>query len=346
MDSLQDKCVLVTGVTGYLGTFCALELARRGCRVRGSVRSLRQLDEFRKSIDPLLSNPGRVQLMCADLTRDDSWDELVRGCDGILHVASPFPDHLVEDRSALIEAARGGTLRVLGKAVDQGVTRVVMTSSLVAMLEGRNAETETLDESVWGLAGVATDAYTQSKILAEQAAWQYVNEGPGRGKVALTTLLPGLLLGPLLSRDFSTSVQVILKLVRREFPGLPALGWNVVDVRDVACAHVDALVNSSAEGKRLACPGEFLWLVDLAKIINTLPQFSDRPLAVRSVPGFLVRLLALFDPQLKLASARLNRYEAVSDSAVVGTLGWSRRPVSTTIADTVASIFDLGLNKK
>jgi dihydroflavonol-4-reductase len=139
---------------------------------------------------------------------------------------------------------------------------------------------------------------------------------------------------------------VILKLVRREFPGLPALGWNVVDVRDVACAHVDALVNSSAEGKRLACPGEFLWLVDLAKIINTLPQFSDRPLAVRSVPGFLVRLLALFDPQLKLASARLNRYEAVSDSAVVGTLGWSRRPVSTTIADTVASIFDLSLNKK
>src|SRR3954447_26198959 len=176
--SNTDGTVLVTGGTGFVGGWCVAELLRRGHEVRTTVRDVAREPAVRATVERAGVDAGdRLTVVAADLGADGGWAEAVAGCSHVLHVASPFPSKQPKDPDELIVPAREGTLRVLRTALDEGVKRVVLTSSIAAVRLAKGAEVRPLNEEDW------TDPddenltpYVRSKTSAERAAWDLVRE--------------------------------------------------------------------------------------------------------------------------------------------------------------------------
>ena len=170
------RTVLVTGGTGFLGSYCILHLLQAGYRVRTTVRSLKREDEVRAMLKATGMEAGnQLSFVAADLLADQGWAEAVAGCAYVLHVASPFPAIMPKNEQELINPAREGTLRVLRAARNEGVKRVVLTSSFAAVGYGHTATTDIFTEKDWtDLKASGLSAYVKSKTLAEQAAWEFI----------------------------------------------------------------------------------------------------------------------------------------------------------------------------
>src|SRR5947199_6802805 len=173
----SDGAVLVTGGTGFLGGWCIVSLLRRGYDVRTTVRDVAREKAVRDALAAAEMDPGpRLNVLAANLTSDDGWPEAVAGCRYVLHVASPFPPVQPKDPDVLIGPARDGALRVLRAALDAGVERVVMTSSVAAVRPDRgSSEVAPYTEADWTDGDDSSRTpYVRSKTLAEHAAWQQV----------------------------------------------------------------------------------------------------------------------------------------------------------------------------
>ena len=215
--------VLVTGAAGYIAGHCIRELLAHGHTVRGTVR-----DPSDDAKVAYLHKLGDIELVAADLTRDAGWSEAVAGCDAVMHTASPF--FITDDESELIGPAVDGTLRVLKAAANAGIKRVVMTSSTAAIV---NCTSDVYTEEQWSLPAECSP-YPKSKTLAERAAWDFVEAQSPDERLELVTCNPCLVLGPLLNKRMSLSLETVKRLLGREMPGVPHIGFSVVDVRDVA----------------------------------------------------------------------------------------------------------------
>jgi nucleoside-diphosphate-sugar epimerase len=278
----------------------------------------------------------RLSVHRADLMSDEGWAEAVDGCDYVLHVASPFPPSQPKDPDELIVPAREGTLRVLRAALDAGVKRVVVTSSVAAVRNGGRTAEEPLTEEDW------TDPdkpgltpYVRSKTIAEQAAWALVRE---RDQVdRLTTVNPGAIIGPVLSDDRSYSLQAIERMLDG-MPGLPRLGFNFVDVRDVAALEAIAMSSPEAGGQRFIAVERWLWMSDVAEILRE--RLGDRASKVpsRNIPDFLVKAMSLFDSDLRSITGELSVMSVRSGEKARARLGWKPRPSEETIVDCAESL--------
>jgi nucleoside-diphosphate-sugar epimerase len=330
------ETVLVTGGNGFIAGWCVVSLLKRGYTVRASLRSLGKEGAVRAAIAPAAGSTAALSFAAADLTRDEGWDEAVSGCAYVLHVASPLGRGAARDPNELIVPARDGTLRVLRAAARAGVRRVVMTSAAAAARPPRGSDAAS-DETVWADPGDRRwDAYRLSKILAERAAWEFVNAGSG--ETALATILPGAVFGPVLARENLGSVQIIERLLEGKPPGLPRLGFSVVDVRDLAELHVRAMTSSAAAGERFLAAGDFVWMDEIARTLRT--RLGERAARVpkRRMPDAAVRLLALFVPQLRMLTPDLGRRNSLSAEKARRTLGFAPRPTDETILDTAESL--------
>src|SRR4051794_39173409 len=242
------QTVLVSGGSGFLGGWCVIELLRRGYTVRTTVRTLSREPQVRATVGSEVDPGDRLTVLAADLSSEEGWPEAVQGCDYVLHVASPFPPEQPKDHDELIVPAREGTLRVLGASLDAGVKRVVVTSSVAAIRLSEGAAARPLDEGDWtdpDSAGLTP--YVRSKTIAERAAWDLVRE---RGEEdRLSVVNPGAIIGPVLDDDLSYSLQAVQRLLRG-MPGVPKLGFSLVDVRDVADLQLRAMTSPKAGGGR------------------------------------------------------------------------------------------------
>src|SRR5437764_6489265 len=192
-----DETVLITGGTGFLGGWCVASLLERGYDVRTTVRDLAREQDVRDTATAAGADPGsRLSVFAADLNGDDGWAEAVAGCRYVLHVASPFPPEQPKNPDELIVPARDGALRVLGAALDAGVERVVMTSSVAAIRSDRESSGQApYTEADWtdGMDASRTP-YVRSKTLAEQAAWERARSAGAEDR--LGTITPGAIIGP------------------------------------------------------------------------------------------------------------------------------------------------------
>src|SRR5262245_10313399 len=126
--------VLVTGGSGFIGSHAILQLLAAGHQVRTTVRNLAREPQVRAMLKQGCAHPGdRLTFFAADLEREAGWADAVAGCEHVLHVASPFPEHVPKHEDELIVPAREGALRVLRAARDARVKRVVLTSSFAAI---------------------------------------------------------------------------------------------------------------------------------------------------------------------------------------------------------------------
>lgn len=318
----MSELVLVTGGTGYIGGWCVAELVNRGYDVRTTVR-----DHTKKV-------PG-AETAVADLTADDGWAAAMKDVDYVLHVASPLGLNNTDD---LINTAVGGTTRVLGAAKEAGVRRVVMTSAANAASPSNYATDGVTDETLWTDPDDPTlIPYRRSKTLAERAAWDLL----AGSDTELTTVLPGAVFGPLLTPNTSGSVGIIQRMLTGKMPGMPRIGLEIVDVRDLADLHLRAMTSPEAAGERFLGTGEFLWMRDMA---HTLHDGLGRQVSTRQLPDFAVRLAARFsDPSLREITPALGRRNRHSTEKARRVLGWHPRPARETVLDCAKSLIEQGL---
>lgn len=319
--------VLVTGGSGFVASRCIATLLEQGHTVRTTVRDLAKEPRIRA----MLGEPGdRLDVVVADLLSDDGWAEAVKGCDAVLHVASPM-----SAGDELIRPARDGTLRVLQAAVDEGVPRVVMTSSCAAATPPQGADGE-FDERVWTDPDRPDlDAYRRSKAIAERAAWDFMAERGGA--TTLTTILPGAVFGPILSLEGLGSVGVIARLLRG-MPGAPRIGFNIVDVRDLADLHVRAMTSPDAAGERFIAVGGFLWMSEMAAELRNRLGAAARKVPRRTLPDVALRVMARFQPELGGIVPMLGRRYVHSNAKARDVLGWAPRPATTTVVECAESL--------
>ena len=338
----REETVLVTGGSGFLGGWCLVELLRRGFRVRTTVRDPSREAEVRANLASEVDAGDRLSVFAADLNADAGWQEATRGCDYVLHVASPFPPAQPKDPNELITPARDGTLRVLRAGLESGVRRVVLTSSTASVRNsGETRSPEPLTEEDW------TDPdnphltpYVRSKTIAERAAWDLVRENGNVGR--LTVVNPSAILGPALSDDLSYSLEVVTRMLNG-MPGVPRLGFSFVDVRDVADLQIGAMMAPEAAGERFLAAGPFLWLSEVAEILRDHLGPAAAKVPRRTVPNLIVRIMARFDPGLRSVAGELGQKATYSSQKAKTRLGWSPRPIEETIVDCAQSLVRGGM---
>ncbi len=164
------------------------------------------------------------------------------------------------------------------------------------------------------------------------------------GGLELVTINPGAVLGPVMGRDFSASIEIVKKLLDGSLPGLPRFGWPLVDVRDIADLHVRAMVRPEAAGQRFIGAGPFYWMADIAHVLKArLPEKVAKRVPSRSLPNWLVRASSLFDPTVRGRLFELGKERPVSPEKARRILGWSPRSNDDAIVATAESLIALGL---
>lgn len=317
-----NTTVLVTGASGFIGLHCVLQLLQQGYRVRGTVRSEARAEDVREAMERNVDVGDRLEIVEADLTRDEGWADAARGCTYVLHVASPFPNRVPEHEDELIKPAMEGTLRVLKAAADAGVQRAVVTSSLAAVSGGHPVDNSRVySEDDWSIIERCAP-YPKSKTLAERAAWDFVASLHGEATMELCVINPGAVLGPVLNRHYSTSGEVVRKLMAKELPGTAKIGFPWVDVRDVAAAHIAAMTAPGAAGQRFCCAIEFGWIDEVAEILAKRFGPEGWKIPTRKLPNFMVRIVAMFDPTVKTVVSDLGRVRNVSNDRIRRVLNW------------------------
>jgi nucleoside-diphosphate-sugar epimerase len=302
----------VTGGSGFVGSWCVIGLLQQGYTVRTTVRHLGRESAVRAAIGKVVDPQNRLSFHAAELTSDAGWDAAASGCDYVLHVASPVAVSEPKNANELIVPARDGTRRVVGAALKAGVKRVVLTSSVAAASPRAGARES--DETVWtDLADPKVSAYSRSKTLAERTAWDLI--GASGGATTLATVNPSVVLGPVLSRDFSVSVQLVQRLLSGRAPGLPRLGFCFVDVRDVA---------------------------DLAGLLRSRLGDAANKVPTRKVPDLVIRVAALFDKSLAGLAPRLGERRAFTSAKAQKMLGWRPRSLEETVLDCARSLIATG----
>lgn len=315
--------VLVTGGSGFVAGHLIIQLLEQGHRVRATLRSLQTEEGVRTALhDAGMSVDAPLTFVSADLTRDDGWAAAVDGIDVVMHVASPVHLSGVTDEREVIDPARQGTLRVLEAARDAGVGRVVLTSALHAVAFGHGRVDRVFTEEDWTpLHGPGVDAYGRSKVLAEQAAWEFVRtEGNG---LELTTMLPGAIMGPLIGAGISGANEIVHRILTGRLPGYPNLFIPIVDVRDVAAAHIAAMDTADAAGERFLVVSDTppVAMQQIGSILTThLGAAADR-VPTRSIPDVIVRTAALFSAEFRSVAADLGHARKISGEKAARVLG-------------------------
>ena len=330
--------VLVTGGTGFLGGWCIASLLERGYDVRTTVRDSAREPAVRDAVAAAGIDAGsRLTVLPADLTSEAGWSDAVAGCRYVLHLASPFPPVQPKDPNELIVPARDGALRVLRAALDAGVERVAMTSSIAAVRSNRpSSDAAPYTEADWtdGEDSSRTP-YVRSKTLAEQAAWQHVRAAGAEDRLA--TINPGAIIGPALNDDHSYSLQTIQRLLAG-LPAAPRLGFTFVDVRDVADLHIRALTDPAAGGERFIATDRFLWMAQVAAILRERLGDAAMKVPTRVAPDLLIRAIALFDGSIRPVVSDLGKESWFSSEKARKTLGWTTRLVEDSIEDCGRSL--------
>ncbi|WP_031529631.1 SDR family oxidoreductase [Dyadobacter crusticola] len=296
---MKNKKVLLTGVTGFLGSHTAIQLLNQGYRVVGTARNADKIEPIKEVLAEHTSHIHNLDFAVADLGDQLIWDELSTEVDFIQHIASPFPRQLPRHEDELILPARNGTLAILRAAAANNVKRVVITSSMAAVAYGRPARKlrKTFDENDWTNEHSKKDItpYYKSKTVAEKAAWDFI--GADASGLELVTVCPGAVLGPVLEKDFGTSANLILSILNGSFPALPKVGFDIVDVRSVADLLIRAMEIPEANGNRYLGASEYLTLREIAGILEE--HYPERKIPLSVMPNFVSHTLAFFTPELR-----------------------------------------------
>ena len=299
------KKVLVTGTTGFIGLHCVQQLLEKGFAVNGTLRSFDRKDEVINALSSHNTSTEHLALFETDLLDDKGWDKAIEGCEYILHVASPFV-LTPENEDFFVRPAVEGSLRVLKLANNHNIKKVVLTSSFAAMADTLE-EKDSFDESDWS---------------------------------TLTVINPVAVTGPSLSKDIGTSNSIISQMINGNIPGTSKVHIGFVDVRDVAAAHVTAMLNKKTDGERIIVSEKTLWMDEVATILRTA-GFDKAPSKV--MPKWLMSIMSIFKKDLKFIVPLINKKRAIHSTKAKDLLNWEPISAEDSIVATAKQLQEYNL---
>lgn len=333
--------VLVTGATGFIASHAIADLLAHGYDVRGTVRS--RAKALGEAALARLPGAERLELVEADLLDAASFEKPAQGCDAVLHMASPYIVNVKDPQRDLVDPAVKGTRAVLAAAAKAGARRVVLTSSMAAITDEPPAD-HALTEADWNeKSSLSRNPYYFSKTEAERAAWRFMEEAkPG---FDLAVVNPFLVIGPSYTKALNESNKVLADMTKGVYPGMLALAWGFVDVRDVARAHVLALETPTARGRYL-CSGDILTMREtVAALREALPQAKLPSLPLDNFAGTALLKLASYMQPAGVGSylrSHIGRKLAYDNGKIRRELGLTFRPARAAIADAAADLVKWG----
>jgi len=341
----DDPLVLVTGATGFVASQLVRELLQQGYRVRGTVRDPAKADVLWK----LPRAAERLELATADLLAPGSFDAAMADVTLVAHTASPYTLTVADAQRDLVEPAEQGTLNVLAAAKNAGVRRVVLTSSVAAISDEPDPKVK-LTEKHWNTKSSLTrNPYYFSKVRGERAAWEFMEREKPR--FSLIAVNPFLVLGPSLIPGLNSSNAVIANILNGKYPGIIDLTWGIVDVRDVALAHLLALTTPRARGRYLCAAGVMSMREVVGKLsargygerFPKLGKTAKRGLD-HALGNVVVKLGSWFQPRGVGSYLRthLGRRPRFDNSKIKSELGLTFRGLEQTLVDTVEDLIRWG----
>lgn len=338
---------MVSGAGGFIASWVVKRLLEEGVEVHGTVRSLRNEKKVAHLRQMEADLPGTLKLFEADLLKEGSFDQAAAGCDTVFHLASPFVPFKVKDPQAeLVEPAVKGTANVLGSVErTASVTRVVLTSSVASVMgdasekpaENRRA----FNEEDWNLSSsLDHQPYSFSKVEAEKEAWRIASS---QERWRLVVINPSFVLGPTLSeRTDATSTGMVMEFLKGAYKsGVPALSFGVVDVREVAEAHLKAAGIEEAEGRHIVS-GPVLSMLEITEIIKK--HYPERfPLPSGVLPKLLLYIFGPFQGfTWRYTRTNIGYSFSLDNSKSRESLGIDFRPPQETLKDQVDRLLEMG----
>lgn len=328
--------VLVTGATGFIGLHCIQQLLEQGYAVNGTLRSMQRESEVRESLEKHNTSTENLSLFPVDLMSDEGWDQAMESCDYLLHVASPFVLSN-ETEEFFVKPAVEGALRALKFADKHNIKKVVLTSSFAAVGDTFDGTTS-FNETHWSdTSNDKMTFYSKSKTLAEKAAWDYVQEN--NVSFPLTVINPVGVLGPSLSDDVGISNSMILRMLNGSMPALAKIHIGIVDVRDVANAHILAMKNDQSNGERFIVSEKEMWMSDIANVLNANGYKAPE----KNMPNFLLKAMAMFKSDLKTISKMAGKQRDCNTTKAIDVLGWKPISAEESILAAAKQITDYDL---
>lgn len=345
IDTTSPVCV--TGATGYVAGVLVKELLEAGLTVHAPVRDPSNNERLTYLTDIADANTGTITFFKADLLDKGSYLESMQGCSVVFHTASPFIMNVPKgkEHEVVLDPAVKGTQNVLKSAAEtSSVKRVVLTSSMYAVtVDAQDSlDVEKCDESVWNTAASITyNPYAYSKVLAEKAAWEIAKDDDT--KYDLVVINPSWVMGPGVKAHPSSESYGFVKMVGDGAmkSGAPRMGVSVVDVRDVAKAHLAAAFMESAEGRNIIS-GHNTDMLEMIGAIGT--KYPNYPLPKRAAPKLLVWLLGpLMGLPRRMVSRSCNIVPKMDTSKSIEKLNMSYMPLEDTMQDMFAQMIEAGL---
>jgi nucleoside-diphosphate-sugar epimerase len=336
--------ICVTGAAGYIGSHVVATLLRAGYRVNATVRD--PDDEKRtEHLRALTEGSGsRLTLYRADLLAPGAFDEAVSESDAVCHIASAVRLTAKEPKRDIVDVAVKGTRNVLDSvARHRNIKRVILTSSIAAVVDYQKPDGHTFTEEDWAEdATVDQSPYALSKTLAEQNAWAFRKSLGNDAHFDLVSLNPSVVIGPVLSKGhLRTSPGLVHNILSGRIWGCPRLHFNLVDVRDVADAHLRAIEAPSASGRYILTQ-RGMWWREIAESLRR--QFPSFPVKTRQLPDSVLYAAALFDKRVSVSFLRnnLGRRYFFNTARSASELGLRYRDPVSTLHDTCRSLIERG----
>ena len=328
------KKVFVSGGSGYIAMYCIKILLEKGYDVVTSVREESQIELVKKSLAKHNVSFENLNFTILDLLKDEGWDDALKGCEYVLHVASPvIPGDVDED--SLVKPAVEGMTRCLNAAIKNGAKKFVQTSSYAAIYG--NDKSEHGDDDWTDLSNKNLLPYEISKTKSEKKMWEIA----GKSDISACAINPVLVLGPSLTGVLSMSNRLTLKKLFN-LPFVPDMAISVVGVMDVADAHVRAMESKISNGKRFLLSEKTIKLVELTKTLKGA-GFNKVPTIV--IPNFIFKFLALFVPSLRSIAKRLGSFEKLHTKNANNLLEWFPKSADMEIINSAKQLYDVGILK-
>ena len=350
MDNIKDLKCMVTGATGYVAGWLVKKLLDKGITVHAAVRDPENPKKVGHLLDLAENSPGTIKLFKSDLLVDGSYDEAMKDCTIVFHTASPFTSNYKDPQKDLVDPAVKGTNNVLQSAIrTPSVKKVVLTSSCAAIytdaIDVESAPGGILTEGIWNTtASLDYQPYSYSKTMAEKKAWEIAES---QSQWQLVSVNPSLVMGPPLNtRSITSESFTILKQMgdgTMRF-GAPKMGIGLVDVRDVADAHIQAAFNDKAQGRYICSAHN----TDFFEMTQALREKYDKnyPIAKSPMPKWI---LSLVGPLINKAMTRkfirnnINVEWKADNSKIKNELGIRFRPLRETMEDAFQALIDEGI---
>ena len=332
--------VLVTGASGYIGSHIVANLLSKGRVVRATVRDASNIDRIGHLSRMDISEGGSLEIVEMDLLDSESVHRAVFGCKEVIHTAAVVILRSKNPQEKIVDPSVLGTQNVLD-AIDssESVECLVHTSSTAAIRPQRWEDGQTLTTETWAEdANIEDNPYGLAKFSAERLVrdWHSSKKNGPR----MVTINPCVVLGPPLNkRHLRGSPSFIMMLLKREIPFVIPMHISIVDVRDVAEAHVRALSRGDSGGRYLVVSGQMWWKEVAMTIKKGTPGMK---IPTKQIPYFLSLIVSIFHPRVSLSWARMHLGKRLywDASPAQRDLGMEWRSPEESLLDTIPPILE------